>query len=101
MGRVRFTRSAREDLLDIWQFIARDSVAAADRVYDRIENGCGLLALDPELGKARPKIGLGARALVLGKWIALYRLVDGGVQVVRVMDGTRDLRKLEWDVEKG
>jgi toxin ParE1/3/4 len=96
VGIVRFTRHAREDLLDIWTYIAPQNPAAADRVYDRIEESCGLLRDHPQLGPARPEIAEGARALVVERWLVLYRLVENGVQVARIVDGARDLTNIEW-----
>ena len=97
MSKVRFTRHAREDLLDIWLYIApRCSNTVADQVYDRIEQTCRLLKHNPQLGPARPEIAEDARALVIERWIALYRLVEDGVQVVRIVDGVRDLTRVEW-----
>ena len=99
MGRVRFTRRAREDLLGIWLYIEQRNPEVADQVYDRIANSCERLRDYPQLGPARPEIGDGARALVIERWIALYRLVEDGVQVVRIIDGARDLTQLEWTPE--
>ena len=99
MSKVRYTRRAREDLLDIWVNIAPRDQAAADRVYDRIEESCQLLRDHPQLGRARPEIAKDARALVIEKWLAIYRLVEGRVQIVRIVDGARDLTKLEWTPE--
>jgi len=100
VSRVRFTRRAREDLLDIWLYIApRNSEAVAHRVYDQIEEACRRLKDYPQLGPARPDIAEGARALVIERWLALYRLVEDDVQVVRVVDGVRDLAKIEWTPE--
>jgi toxin ParE1/3/4 len=96
---VRFTRRAPEDLLDIWLYIAPQNPVAADRVFDRIEASCQLLRDYPELGPARSEIADNARALVIERWLALYRLIEGGVQVVRIVDGSRDLAKLEWPPE--
>ena len=101
MSRLRFTRRARQDLLDLWLYIAARNLQAADRVYDRIEQSCQVLKDYPQFGPARPEIGEGARALVIEHWIALYRLVEGGVQVVRIVDGVRDLTRLEWTPEQG
>ena len=89
----------REDLLDIWAYIAADNPTAADRVYDRIDTKCRLLRDHPELGPGRPDIAEGARMLVIGRWLALYRLTEGGVQVVRIIDAARDLARLEWTTE--
>ncbi len=100
MSEVRFTRRAREDLLDIWLYIApRNSEAVADQVYDRIEEACQRLSHYPQLGSARPEIAEGARALVIERWLALYRLVEDGAQIVRIVDGSRDLARIEWTPE--
>lgn len=34
--------------------------------------------------------------LVIERWIALYRIVGDDVQVVRIVDGARDLGQLGW-----
>lgn len=100
MSRVRFTRRAREDLLDIWLYVApRNSETIADQIYDRIEERCSLLKEHPQLGPARTEIAEDVRALVIERWLALYRLVDDGAQVVRIVDGSRDLTQIEWPLE--
>ncbi len=96
MTRIRFARLAREDLLDIWCNIAARDLSAADRAYDRIEASCTVLADHPRIGPARPDIGAGARVLVIAPWLVLYRVVGEGVQVVRIVDGVRDLTRLRW-----
>jgi toxin ParE1/3/4 len=99
VGKVRYTRRAREDLLEIWEWIASENPTAADRVYDLIEARCHSLRDHPQLGRERPEIGEGARSLVIERWVAFYRVVENGVQVVRIVDGARDLTKLEWAPE--
>ena len=100
MTQVRFTARAREDLLDIWVYIAtRSSEAAADRAYDGIEQTCGLLRDHPHLGRARPEIHGDARSLVIDRWLALYRVTANGAQIVRIIDSARDLAAIEWTPE--
>jgi toxin ParE1/3/4 len=90
--RVRFTAGAREDLLDIWLYVAtHNSEAVADRVYDSIERTCGLLNDHPRLGRARPEIQPEARSIVIER--------EDGAQVVRIIDGARDLSAIEWTPE--
>jgi toxin ParE1/3/4 len=96
MGFVHYSHRAKQDLLDIWLWIARDSMAIADAVLDRIERRAAKLAEHREIGIARPEIGEGARGLVIERWLVLYRLVDGGVQIVRIVDGARDLERIGW-----
>jgi toxin ParE1/3/4 len=56
VAKVRYSRLARKDLLDIWQHIElRTSEAAADGICDRIEDACRVLTDYPQLGRARPE----------------------------------------------
>ena len=96
MRRVRFSARARDDLLDIWRSVALVNPAAADQVIDRIAASCGVLVDHPQIGRARPEIGEGARMLVINRWLALYRLTNDGVQVVCVVHGARDLGQFTW-----
>jgi toxin ParE1/3/4 len=101
LAKIRFTHRAREDLLDIWLYVApQNSEALADAIYDRIEEGCARLAEYPQLGRARPEIAPDARALVIERWLALYRLTEYGVQIVRIIDGARDFTAIEWAPEE-
>jgi toxin ParE1/3/4 len=55
VSRVVFTARAREDLLDIWFYVAaHNSEAIGDRIYDGIEQSCRLLADHRPLCRARP-----------------------------------------------
>ncbi len=71
MSRVRRTRRARQDLIEIWQTIASDDTAAADRLLDRIDETCRRLVKHPELGAAREDIRPGLRYLVVGVYLVL------------------------------
>lgn len=94
MGRVVSTARARADLDDIWRRVALDNPAAADRLIDRIVARCQGLADHPQLGPARPEIAPEARALVIGDYLALYRLDGADAEIVRVVHGARQLRDL-------
>jgi toxin ParE1/3/4 len=95
VGVVRYSKRAREDILDIWLWIARDSsVSIADDIVERIEHRATTLAHHPEMGVARPEIAPDARSLVAERWLILYRVEAYGAQVIRVVDGARDLRSI-------
>jgi toxin ParE1/3/4 len=90
---IRYTRRARDDLLDIWLHIAADDPGAADAAFARIEARIAVLADFPELAPLRPEIAPGARVLVARPYLILYRALPlpEGVQVVRVLHGARDI----------
>jgi toxin ParE1/3/4 len=94
VGRVVFSPRARADLDDIWLSVALDSPVAADRLVDRILASCGRLRDHPRLGPARPEIAPEARMLVIGAYLALYRINGEAVEIVRVTHGARQLEGL-------
>jgi toxin ParE1/3/4 len=87
--RVHQTARARADLLAIWLDVAVEDAAAADRLFDRLEARVRILETFAEAGRSRPDIAPDARVLVERPYLILYRLVPGGVQVVRVLHGAR------------
>ena len=61
------------------------------RVVTEIEDRCRLLGENPRLGPARDDIAPGLRYLPVGRYLILYRIVDDGIEVVRVVHGARHL----------
>ena len=53
MADYLFSREARVDLLEIWEYIARDNLSAADRVTDEIKEAVEMLSRNPDLGHIR------------------------------------------------
>lgn len=91
---VYFTRAAREDLIAIWTHIADHNPQAADRLFDRIEQAANRLADNPQIGPTRDDIRPGLRYLVTGPYLLLYRIREGGIEIVRAVHGRRDLNGL-------
>lgn len=91
MAEVTLTDSAREDLLDIWHHIARDSVRAADNVIDQIEARCRELATAPMSGRLRDEFRPDLRSIPVGRFLVFYLPDPGGITVARVVRGERDL----------
>jgi toxin ParE1/3/4 len=89
--RVRHTVRARRDLINIWLEIAPTNLAAAERLYNRLEARVEILRRFPEAARLRPDIAPGARVLVESPYVILYRIVPQGVQVVRVLHGSRNI----------
>ena len=99
--RLVWTPQAEEDLIDIYSFISLDSPAAADRILNKLESSVEVLARNPRLFQRRPDIRPSARVLIEGPYLVLYEIhpdSDDGpvreVEIVRVVDGRRDLKNL-------
>ena len=61
MSRFNLSRRARQDLKDIYCFIARDRPMAARRFRETLENTFGMLARNPRTGEARPDLRQGEK----------------------------------------
>jgi plasmid stabilization system protein ParE len=88
---VRYTATAKGNLLEIWPVIARDNPAAADRVRDAIDDAARLLASQPRMGRERPEPATGIRSFpTKTPCIIFYQQAHDGVTVVRVLHHARD-----------
>lgn len=86
--------SARADLIDIWSYIAEDSVRAADSFVNRLLKRCQLLADNPEVGKEREQFAEGLRSFPFDRIVVFYRFSESSVEIARVLSGYRDLDSL-------
>jgi toxin ParE1/3/4 len=98
---VVWSPQSRTDLIDIYLQIAQNQPRAAERYIDRIESRTEMLVEHPRMGVRRPDIRPSTRMLVVAPYVILYETVpdtDAGaverIEVVRVVDGRRDLLSL-------
>ena len=94
MNQLRVSPEAREDLDEIWLYIAQDNPEAADKYIHTIVSRFPKLAGMPLMGRERPELSPGLRSFVVGHHVIFYRLFDGGIEVARALDGVRDLPPL-------
>jgi toxin ParE1/3/4 len=90
MARTYRSARAETDLIEIWASIADDDPAAADRLLDRIEQVCVLLATHPHAGNQRDDLAPGLRFYPVGNYLIFYVPRDDGVAVARILHGARD-----------
>ena len=98
---LRWSKEAREDLLEIYVAIGLDNIGAAERIYNRLEKRAAPLSEQPRLGARRADIRPGARVLVERPYLIFYKTTpdtDSGpierVEIIRVVDGRRNLANL-------
>ncbi|MEK7201878.1 MAG: type II toxin-antitoxin system RelE/ParE family toxin [Patescibacteria group bacterium] len=91
MRRVTFKPSARQDLREIWDFIAaQDGVEPADRFAAFMEEKCGRIATTPKIGRARDDLVPGLRTFPTGDYVIAYHETDYGIDVLGVIHAARD-----------
>src|SRR5215211_1051469 len=95
MRRVVFGKRAQRDLDDIWLYIARDSIEAAEKVVETIERAVWKLADMPRMGHERLELaGRRYRVWSVYSYLIIYRYGPKTLTVVRIVHGARDLRRL-------
>ena len=94
MSRVVRTPQADLDVFEIAVFIAQDNVAASDRFLDTLASRLELLSRSPKVGRVRDELAAGLRSLPFGTYVIFYKPIRGGIEVVRVLHGSRDIPAL-------
>jgi len=72
MARRRIRPDAREDLDQIWSFVAVNNPKAADAMIDRLTEAFDMLLTMPLAARARPEFGENLRSFVIGNHVIFY-----------------------------
>jgi plasmid stabilization system protein ParE len=92
MSKYVLTAEADEDLDDIWEYIAPDSIDAADRWDTKLREAFAMLADNPRAGHKRKDL---TEKPVLfspvGKYLIIYRVLEDTIEIVAVTQGARDI----------
>ena len=92
MPRILRTAKAKEDTIEIWEYIGADNEAAADRVIDDIDQRLTSLSRFPLSGKAAPFIASGIYCSPVGRYVVYYRPIADGIEVLRVLHERQEQR---------
>ncbi len=104
-----FLQSAEDDITEIMRYISYDSPQAATAFREAVESACERFVILPEMGStpdalSRYSILKGVRVLPLQrfeKYLLFYRpVMDGKIEIVRVVHGARDLPALFEDKKR-
>ena len=95
MSRLVLTPRAELDLIEIWDYIAQDSVKQADRVLNEIEKTLRGLADNPGIGRLREEwADRRHRFWPVYSYIIMYRPDTKPLQILRIISGYRSLAEL-------
>ena len=91
MSQYILSPKAREDLIEIHDYIAKDNPTAALEYIDLLEEKCKFLASSPMIGIARPQFGTTVRSFPVGSYIIFYDPKENGVEIIHVLHAKRDI----------
>lgn len=91
MGSLLRTPQANRDLVEIWSYIAKDNLTAAENVLEGIERICDKLLDFPEMGQSCKCLGQSVRCFTVGSYVVFYRTIENGIEILRVLSGSRDI----------
>ena len=94
MARVDLSLPAKQDLDEIWSYVARDNPTAADSLIDEISEHCRIYATQPEAGTPADRFQAGLRYFAYGNYVVFYRPEVSGILVIRIVHGARNLDAL-------
>lgn len=91
MAKVTFSPKSRQDLLDIGDYIAKDSRANARQFVGKLMEQCQRIGTAPLGYVGREDLALGLRMAALGRYVIFFRVIDGVVRIERILHGARNL----------
>ena len=94
MNRYVINVFASQDLNEIADYFAENHLEAGERFFQSFNRKCQQLAAFPNSGKSYAAIRPGLRGLSLEGYIIFYRILDDGIEILRVVSGRRDFPSL-------
>lgn len=98
----RFTVPASRDIEKIIDYVAdNSSFDAAERFLKKINDKCRTLANFPNMGRRRDELAPLLRSFPVDDYLIFYRPILGGIEILRVVSGYRDLQALFDESDEG
>ena len=94
--KLQISQSAKDDLVEIWEFIAEHDELAAARYSDNLRLRARELIRYPLLGRTRREVLPDIRSLLFRNHLIFYRVRKTSIQVLRILHGSMDLPNQEF-----
>lgn len=99
--RFELTEPARNDLKEIWSYIAERNPTSADRILRTFKEKFQLLAENPKIGKSQDSFIVNLRRFTFKEYVIFYFPTENGVEIYRVLHGARNIDDLFEDYFQG
>jgi toxin ParE1/3/4 len=91
MALVTFSPKSRQDLLDIGDYIAKDSRGNARCFVVKLMEQCQRIGNAPLGYTSRDDLAPGLRMAAISRYVIFFRVIDSTVRIERVLHGARNL----------
>jgi toxin ParE1/3/4 len=99
---ILWSPEAVADIDHLWDYYVQAAGrGTADRILREIAKAVAVIDDFPLAGRARDEVRPGLRSLAAAPQIVFYRLKDDRPEIVRVLDGRRDIEEIFSDGESG
>jgi len=96
--KVKWTSNAKEDLLNIVDYIKKDSLSTARKVYGRIKEKAQSSNFFPLRGRVVPELlkeGITIyRELIVQPWRIMYKIENDTVYIMAIFDSRQNVEEL-------
>ncbi len=96
--KIKWTSNAKEDLLNIVDYIKKDSVSAARKVYADIKEKAQSSNFFPLRGRVVPELlkeGITIyRELIVQHWRIMYKIENDTIYIMAIFDSRRNIEEL-------
>jgi toxin ParE1/3/4 len=89
---------ASQDLNEIADYFMENNIEAGERFFREFNRKCKQIVAFPNSGKSYAQIRQDLRGLPLEGYIIFYRLLDDGIEIMRVISGRRNLPSIFQDL---
>ena len=96
--KIQWTSNAKEDLLNIVDYIKKDSLSAARKVYEQIKEKAKSSNFFPLRGRVVPELqkeGITIyRELIAQPWRVMYKVENDTVYIMAIFDSRQNVEEL-------
>ncbi len=97
---LKLSSRAEDDLDQLYYYIAHreQRPATADRLLHELvaamQRYADAFSAGSQIGVSRHELGEGYRVFTHKRWVVVFRPLDDGIEIMRVVDGSRDWARL-------
>jgi len=99
-SKIKYAPSAIDDMDEIFSYISKDNISAAEAALDKIDDEISKLSEFPNMGSLLSDeeytlIQRGYRFIIISPYIVFYRIINNAIIIHRILHERRDyLREL-------